>query len=762
MAQKEMIQEPRICDVSVVAENILLLTVQEGAVMGGVQIPYTEQPGESLEADHDIPALVYIVKDGKRIGVKVEDSQLGTQRFPFEYIVGEKLDVIAAEDPQTYQINGINPVKVFRKSKPNNIADPHKIYTFKHCIYLVNSEPFQIGLDLDVKIKHGVFEQDHISVSFVSENLMSEAIHVSQLGYRQDDPSKKAYLSQWMGLGGGVNYDGIREFFLINEAGERVFKGIPTLNHTGEIVPVGNDEISSLSPVYEMDFSEFCQEGTFRVMVPELGCSFPFPIDREKTWLSGFRASMNALYCQRSGIVTGKPYTVFQRPRVYHPDDGRIVYQSRCSLFASGNGLNCYGTDVNNFGNLVRGATDEIVENAWGGYFDACDWDRRIQHLKASRLHIELYLMFPEYFNKVKLSIPESGNGVPDILNEARYNIDFYKRLQMADGGIRGGIEAEEHPILGQCGWQDTWKAYAYAPDFWSSYYYASTAARMAYALQKENTELAKDYRESAEKAFSYAERTYAQALAKEGHKWTRRAHAGVILERENASADLFRLTLNHMYEKVYLSIRSDKNHDANFIYGTLLNGIGDESVKRQCRQAILSAADQAVKNGEKLPFHLTSENIAEDRTSGWARFCTVPRNVQLIRAHYITGDAKYLKAAIAAEDFTGGANPDNLCFTTGVGIRYPEHMLHHDSRMTGQAAPVGITVCGPQDFHHPDDAFPRLLQADFLWPGAYAWPMFEGYLDIYRHPCVNEYTVQANIGPVAYQWGYFAARGQL
>lgn len=762
MAQKNRMGKPEICELSVIAENILLLTVQEGSVTGGVQIPYVAQPGESLEADHDIPALVYIVKDGERIGVKVEDSQLGTQRYPFESIVGEKLDTDAADDPQNYQINGVQPVKVYRKSKPNNIADPHKVYTYRHCIYLVSAETFKTGRDIAVKIRPGIFEQDHIAVSFVSETLMSEAIHVSQLGYRRDDPSKKAYLSQWMGLGGGVSYDGIKEFFIINEANERVFKGSLTLNHTGEIVPIGNSEISSLSPVYEMDFSEFCQEGTFRVMIPELGCSFPFLIDENETWISGFRATMNALYCQRSGIVTGKPYTEFERPRVYHPDDGRIVYQSTCSLFASGNGLNCYGTDVNNFGNLVRGATDEIVEDAWGGYFDACDWDRRIQHLKASRLHIELYMMFPDYFDRVKLSIPESGNGIADILNEASYNVDFYKRLQMADGGIRGGIEAEEHPILGQCGWQDSWKAYAYAPDFWSSYYYASTAAKMACALRKGNPGLAEIYRESAEKAFAYAERTYANALEQEGHKWTRRAHSGVVLERENASADLFCLTQNPMYEKIYLSIRSDKNHDANFVYSTLPNGIGDEKVKRQCKQAILSAADKAVENGDKLPFRLTSEDTATDQASGWARFCTVPRNIQLIRAHYLTGDVKYLKAAIASEDFTVGANPDNLCFTTGVGIRYPEHMLHHDSRMTGQAAPAGITVCGPQDFNHPDDAFPRLLQADFLWPGAYAWPMFEGYLDIYRHPCVNEYTVQGNIGPVAYQWGYFAAREQL
>ena len=70
-----MMQAPEIRGLSVVAENILMLTVQQGEVTDGVQIPYVVQPGETLEQDRDIPSLVYIVKDGKRIGVKVEDRQ---------------------------------------------------------------------------------------------------------------------------------------------------------------------------------------------------------------------------------------------------------------------------------------------------------------------------------------------------------------------------------------------------------------------------------------------------------------------------------------------------------------------------------------------------------------------------------------------------------------------------------------------------------------------------------------------------------------
>ena len=38
--------------------------------------------------------------------------------------------------------------------------------------------------------------------------------------------------------------------------------------------------------------------------------------------------------------------------------------------------------------------------------------------MKASKLSMELFLMFPDFFNHLPLSIPESGNSIPDILNE--------------------------------------------------------------------------------------------------------------------------------------------------------------------------------------------------------------------------------------------------------------------------------------------------------------------------------------------------------
>ncbi len=154
------------------------------------------------------------------------------------------------------------------------------------------------------------------------------------------------------------------------------------------------------------------------------------------------------------------------------------------------NGLNLLG-ESSNFEALNKNVTPVTVDNAWGGYFDAADWDRRIQHLASSRSHLELLELFPAYFTQLNLNIPESGDAIPDMLDEALFNIDCYRRLQTPAGGIRGGIEAAEHPVKGETSWLESLQVMAYAPGPWSSYFYANVAARAAYLLRPFDAERA-------------------------------------------------------------------------------------------------------------------------------------------------------------------------------------------------------------------------------------------------------------------------------
>ena len=168
----------------------------------------------------------------------------------------------------------------------------------------------------------GTLCREKEEILFSARMVRSEAVQVNQLGYRPDDPSKKAYLSQWMGLGGGIAYDHIRQFHLVDEAGDIVYTGPLRIQNQGQIVAGGQGEISSLCPVYVLDFSGFRQEGTYRVLVPGIGCSFPFVIGTAESWEEAFRASMNAHYCHRRGRLRAgresRQYVVYDRDRCPH------------------------------------------------------------------------------------------------------------------------------------------------------------------------------------------------------------------------------------------------------------------------------------------------------------------------------------------------------------------------------------------------------------------------------------------------------------
>jgi endoglucanase len=88
---------------------------------------------------------------------------------------------------------------------------------------------------------------------------------------------------------------------------------------------------------------------------------------------------------------------------------------------------------------------------------------------------------------------------------------------------------------------------------------------------------------------------------------------------------------------------------------------------------------------------------------------------------------------------------------------------LHIDSWVTGQPAPVGITVYGVSDpaENYGHDSWAYIWFLNKMVPAARTWPAHESYWDIYTVPSSNEYTIHQTIIPTAYYWGFLAARNQ-
>lgn len=74
--------------------------------------------------------------------------------------------------------------------------------------------------------------------------------------------------------------------------------------------------------------------------------------------------------------------------------------------------------------------------NMIGGWMDAGDTDK-YPPFNADVVHPLLYAYQanPKAFSH-SFDIPESGNGLPDILNEVKYQLDWLERMQFPDGGV--------------------------------------------------------------------------------------------------------------------------------------------------------------------------------------------------------------------------------------------------------------------------------------------------------------------------------------
>lgn len=595
----------RITHVGLVAADTIALTLHAGRIVYGKHIPYSRQRGDRIVGR--FPNR-WVYRRGEYIGSLVgRDGQIvyGPDQF-----IGDVLPEVTVDRNRTYVIRSVDderysrgdhPVAVSRKTKPSDIGWTHEDDTWvmptESVVYMRLPAPLTEGKTY--WIETALRSVAPISFVYNPQSLRSNAVHVSHVGFHPHDPAKVAFLSTWMGSGGPISYPEGLKFSVIDvRTGEVVFTGHTRLSKSrGEAEDASGRNYNG-ADVYEMDFHSLDKEGEYFVVVDGIGRSYPFPIDRN-VWQRAFTVSARGFYHQRSGIELGPPYTSYVRPRPFNPEDGVIIHRSTCPLMESKNGLNYSGRDKDRFTCIRDGKQDMTVTNAWGGYMDAGDWDRRIQHLRVSRYLLELANLFPERFATLSLNIPESGDGLPDIISEALFNLDFYRRMQHADGGIPGGIESAEHPRRGERSWEESLDIMAYAPDVWSSHWYAATAARAAYVLRTLSPDRADVYKNSALRAMDYAEK-----------EWRRlgKPHAqsnGVIDARNMAAAELYRLTGDNKWQAIFKETTVLKDgrlqlyhwpdfdqSESAWVYLRTKHPNVDEPLQQICRQAILAEAD--------------------------------------------------------------------------------------------------------------------------------------------------------------------------
>ncbi len=729
------------------------------------------------------------------------------------------LDVAEATSPGNYTLSsgddaaystGMNPDGIARKTKTNRISSrcdgwgdleyygvmgcqgllPDRV--LEHYLYLELPAPLTSGSTYTLELSESINDTPQ-AVTFIWDDRSShsDALHVNNLGYVPAAPLKAGYLYHWAGDRGGLDfapYAGL-PFHLIDTQDESIaYTGqvafrkpadnVETLQENPEETPNQNFQAAA---VWECDFSDFTATGSYRLSVPGVGASFPFAVG-EDVYREPFVAVMRSFYHNRSGIAKTEPYTSFTRPAAHNPTstpgfEDRLFYTDFTICEATS--TNAAEADKANWEAGRRGN----LEETFGWYQDAGDWDGYPTHTKVPSTLMFLLELFPDNFTDGELNIPESGNEITDVLDEARWLPRFFKRLKdetEAKGWSSGGVGgARVFPDLwggdlgpdniGRGSWQDTdrdW--YVSGEEPVNTFAYAGMAAHLAFLLQREEQADPEgiDWLAEAEATFAWADERYRTDYPCQNQSITRK--------KNYAAAALYRMTGEENYHTAFKESWAEMVADnpttndgpyGGFIYLTLPATQTDADLRTEVRTLIEGYADFTLLEFTEERAMRVGGNPYFPMLVGQA---TSPMIVEGIMTYALLRDEdpekaeRYRKYLYTTADYFLGTNPLNFTWITGLGDRHPEELFHLDfwyDDIPGYPAgfiPYGPwrrdtnwNVMGPWDRHFPETS---------LHPPIAEWPGHERWFGQRPSPLTAEFTVHQTLIDAAALYGALAA----
>lgn len=664
-------------------------------------------------------------------------------------IEGATASVSALDQASSYQITmgteSSSPLAVGRKSAGSLFVksgdwkfDPR----YTHTVYLRFSRPFKEGEACEITIRGIATGCGDRNIKFTadSKKLRSESIHLTQIGFLPGT-AKRGFLSCWAGTMGPLDFSESSKagFEILDKTGNSVYKGAIVLRRrAGETGDDAYKKNFQECDLYEFNFSEIRSPGEYKAVIPGVGCSFPFRVAQD-AFGEAYKLTTKGLYYQRCGCVQDAKHAgaEWARKRCHHPADGRKIEETSLPLTECSMGWG----NLNQFQELPKRTTGKNLQ-FWGGWHDAGDWDRRAQHMEAAGYLIDVALLFPDAFKDGDLNIPESGNGIPDIVDEAGWCIDFFKRGQQSDGGVRGGIESEDHPVPGTQSWNDKLHLYAYAADPQSSYLLAWSSCKLSRAMKaaKKNKE-AGECLATAEKAWTWAENNG-------GAKFNDRRNA--------AAAELFATTGKNQYHDAFKAtsawtkntsstVKEYNRHDQQPGAYSYAAYVQPEKADAKLRDAIVAAlvkqGDEWAESADRRAFRFAA-NLW--RPFNWG-LGTIPDVDELIAAYGVKKDARYVEAIASSCAWTLGGNPLNMVWVTGLGTKRVTQVLHHDSWFMADGRGVadvvpGLVPSGPTAFREQSKGIHGFSQRSFQ-PAMKDWPIAEQYAGNRYDPGMCEHT---------------------
>jgi endoglucanase len=443
------------------------------------------------------------------------------------------------------------------------------------------------------------------------------------------------------------------------------------------------------------DFSALKQKGEYVVSVPGVGSSYPFTIG-EDVHKDAAKAVLKAFYLIRSDMPTEVTYAGKWARPAGHPDTAVLVHPSAAS---------------------AQRPSATIISSP-KGWYDAGDYNKYIVNSGITMGTLfSAYEDFPAYYNGLTVAIPESGNALPDILDEALYNLRWMLTMQDPhDGGVyhkltNASFDGMVMPGVTKAPRYVVQKGTASALDFAAV---TAQAARIFRAYQKQVPGLADSCLQASTKAWQWAQQNpslrYSQAEI--NPKYDPDITTGEYGDRSFndewlwAAAELFATTKEAGYFTVVKERMGDAvqlptwSHVAMLGYYTLLrmekNLPAAQREITAMKDTVLKMADTYLSNVSNNAFATVMGQTVKDFSWGGSSVAA-NQGILLLYAYRLTSNRKYLHGALSNLDYLLGRNATGYSFVTGIGSKRVMHPHHRPSEADGIDDPVpGLLSGGP------------------------------------------------------------------
>ena len=502
-------------------------------------------------------------------------------------------------------------------------------------------------------------------------------IRLNQIGFYPDAP-KIAVITDYN-----------NSEFLIKSAtsGEIVFKSKLSAPHKSEFSP----KVTRIA-----DFSVVTKPGIYKLNLPGQGDSYTFEI-KPKIFCNLTKALIKGFYFQRMSTPLLPEYAGKWSRAAGHPDNKVIVHPAAASP------------------NRPAGT----IISCPRGWYDAGDYNKYIVNSGITMgTLLSLYEDFPACFDTLKINIPESGNGAPDLLNEIVWNLRWMLTMQdPSDGGVynkvtNAGFDGFVMPSVATTPRYVVPKGTAATLDFAAV---MAQAGRIFSNFKKVFPGLSDSCMKSADKAWTWAVKNpkmaYDQNLMNKEFK-------PVINTGGYGDSD-FSDEFIWAAAELYISTGKESYYTAYPMFPDTLMPLPSWNNVRLLGYYTLARFEKKLTNSAKKDFYALKERIlrtADKMTEGvtdraymtiigksardfiWgSNSVATNEGILLIQAYKLSKDRKYLDYALTNLDYILGRNATGYSFVTGYGHKTPMFPHHRLSEADGIADPVpGLIVGGP------------------------------------------------------------------